>query len=248
MFFSVGRNWLLALCAVGSQVANAETVQLNLEKAIEYAVKQNPSVRIANQDIELKKLADKETTEGLYPTLDFTGSFTHNFKVQTIHMMDRDIKMGSPNTVNAGLALNIPVYSPSLYKTMKLTKTDISLAVEASRSSKLDLIKQVSKAYYQLLLAQDSYEVLAASYSVAEQNYKVISDKFDQGRVSEYDKISAEVQARNIKPQVVSAKNSIALAKLQLKVLMGMDSNVEIEVNDKLENYEAQLKDQIQMS
>jgi outer membrane protein TolC len=29
---------------------------------------------------------------------------------------------------------------------------------------------------------------------------------------------------------------------------MGMDSNVEIEVNDKLENYEAQLKDQIQMS
>lgn len=248
MFFSVGRNWLLALCAVGSQVANAETVQLNLEKAIEYAVKQNPSVRIANQDIELKKLDDKETTEGLYPTLDFTGSFTHNFKVQTIHMMDRDIKMGSPNTVNAGLALNIPVYSPSLYKTMKLTKTDISLAVEASRSSKLDLIKQVSKAYYQLLLAQDSYEVLAASYSVAEQNYKVISDKFDQGRVSEYDKISAEVQARNIKPQVVSAKNSIALAKLQLKVLMGMDSNVEIEVNDKLENYEAQLKDQIQMS
>lgn len=76
----------------------------------------------------------------------------------------------------------------------------------------------------------------------------MISDKFDQGRVSEYDKISAEVQARNIKPQVVSAKNSIALAKLQLKVLMGMDSNVEIEVNDKLENYEAQLKDQIQMS
>ena len=75
---------------------------------------------------------------------------------------------------------------------MSKTKTDIELAVEKSRASKLDLVNQVSKAYYQLMLAQDSYEVLQGSYKLAEDNYNVVNAKYQQGTVSEYDKISAE--------------------------------------------------------
>ena len=46
--------------------------------------------------------------------------------------------------------------------------------------------------------------------------------------MSEYDKISAEVQMRSIKPNVISAANGVTLAKLQLKVLMGITADVEL--------------------
>ena len=77
-----------------------------------------------------------------------------------------------------------------------MTKTDIELAVEKSRASKLDLVNQVTKAYYQLMLSQDSYEVLQKSYELAEENYNIVNAKYQQGAVSEFDKITAEVQMR----------------------------------------------------
>ena len=102
-------------------------------------------------------------------------------------------------------------------------------------------MNQVSKAYYQLMLAQDSYEVLQGSYKLAEDNFNVVNAKYQQGAVSEFDKISAEVQMRSIKPNVISAANAVTLAKLQLKVLMGITADVDIKTDDNLTNYESML-------
>ena len=73
---------------------------------------------------------------------------------------------------------------------------------------------------------------------------KIISTlnaKYQQGAVSEFDKISAEVQMRSIKPNVISAANAVTLAKLQLKVLMGITADVDIKTDDNLTNYESML-------
>ena len=64
---------------------------------------------------------------------------------------------------------------------MSMTKTDIELAVEKSRASKLDLVNQVTKGYYQLMLTQDSYDVLQKSYKLAEDNYNIVNAKYQQG-------------------------------------------------------------------
>ena len=91
------------------------------------------------------------------------------------------------------------------------------------------------------MLAQDSYEVLQGSYKLAEDNFNVVNAKYQQGAVSEFDKISAEVQMRSIKPNVISAANAVTLAKLQLKVLMGITDDVDIKTDDNLTNYESML-------
>mgnify|MGYP000787963136 FL=1 len=152
-------------------------------------------------------------------------------------------KMGQDgtNTANAGLSINLPLFAPAVYRAMSMTKTDIELAVEKSRASELDLINQVTKAYYQLMLAQDSYELLQGSYKLAEDNFNVVNAKYQQGAVSEFDKISAEVQMRSIKPNAISAANAVTLAKLQLKVLMGITADVDIKTDDNLTNYESML-------
>ena len=179
------------------------------------------------------------------------GSLDHTIKAAEMKLNDMSFKMGQDgtNTANAGLSINLPLFAPAVYRTMSMTKTDIELAVEKSRASKLDLVNQVSKAYYQLMLAQDSYDVLLGSYKLAEDNFNIVNAKYEQGAVSEYDKISAEVQMRSIKPNVISAANGVTLAKLQLKVLMGITADVELKTEDSLTNYETavfanQLKDE----
>ena len=225
-----------ALCKVNA-IAQ-ETLRLTLDQAIEIALNDNPTIEVAEQTIELKKISDKETVMGLLPEASLSGAYTRTIKKQTMVMMGQKIEIGIPNQYQGGVTLSLPVFAPALYKSMKLTKTDVALAVEQARASRQDLVNQVTKAFYQMLLAQDSYAVLEKSFAQAEANYNIVKAKFEQGRVSEYDKISAEVQMRNLQPSVISARNAVELSRLQLIVLMNIDPEVEFVLDGNLADYE----------
>ena len=215
------------------------TIDLTLEKAIEIALAENPTIHVVDRDIELKKVADKEAWQALLPTADVNLSLTDNVKVAKMKTSMGEFKMGIDGTVSTvgGVTVNLPLFAPAVYQNMKLTKEDILLAQEKARGSRLDLINQVTKAYYGALLSSDSYEVMKRSYEVAKQNFDVVNEKFKVGRVSEYDKISADVQARNMNAAMVSAETGKTLSLLQLKVLMGVTADVDIAINDSLSRY-----------
>ena len=229
----------LALMLFGS-VRAQETLNLTLDKALEIALADNPTIKVADQEIVLKKEANKEAWMTLLPELSVGGTWQYTIKAPEMKLNGMSFRMGDDDvSTAAGTAtLSLPIFAPAVYKSMSLTKTDILLAQEKARSSRLDLINQVTKAYYQLMLTQDSYEVLQKSYALAEENYNVVNSRYEQGLVSEYDKISAEVQMRNVKPSVVSAENGVRLSKLQLKVLMGITENIDLVVTESLNDYE----------
>lgn len=218
-----------------------ETLTLGLDKALEIALSDNPTIKVAEEEIALKKVDYKETWQNLLPEASISGSLSHTITASQFSIGDQTVKMGKDkaNTATGALNISLPLFAPSVYRAMSMTKTDIELAVEKSRASKQDLVNQVTKAYYQLMLAQDSYDVLQKSYKLAEDNYNIVNAKYQQGAVSEFDKISAEVQMRSVKPSVISAGNAVTLSKLQLKVLMGITADVDIKIDDSLIAYEA---------
>ena len=226
----------LALCTLGATAQ--ETLKLTLDKAIEIALSDNPTIEVAEQTVQLKKISDKETVMGLLPEASLTGAYTRTIKKQTMVMMGQKIEIGIPNQYQGGLSVSLPVFAPTLYKSMKLTKTDVALAVEQARASKQDLVNQVTKAFFQMLLAQDSHTVLEKSYAQSEANFNIVKAKFEQGKVSEYDKISAEVQMRNLQPSVISARNAVELSRLQLVVLMNIDPETTFVLDGNLGDYE----------
>ncbi len=245
------KTLLMGIFLSASVYANAQDVpssapklDLNLGKAIDIALADNPTIKVANQDIELKKIADKEAWMNLLPTLDGQLALSHSITVAEIRTSMGKFKMGMDGTTTAqgGLTLNLPLFAPAIYQNMKMTKDDILLAQEAARGSKLDLIKQVSKAYYAALLAKNSVDVVQKAYDVAEEKFNVIDTKYKLGKSSEYDQLSASVQMRSMKSSLVSTQTGYKLALLQLKVLMGITEDVNININDDLNNYAKDLK------
>lgn len=226
----------LLLCALTTKAQ--EKLALTLEQAIEVALSENPTIQVAEQTIQLKKISDKEAIMGLLPEASLSGAYTRTIKKQTMVMNGMKFQVGIPNQYQGGLTVSLPVFAPTLYKSMKLTKTDVELAVEQARASKQDLVNQVTKAFFQMLLAQDSYAVLEKSYAQAEANFNIVKAKFEQGKVSEYDKISAEVQMRNLQPSVISARNAVELSRLQLVVLMNIEPETEFTLDGNLGDYE----------
>lgn len=237
---ALGANAQVARSASEGSIGRMD---ITLDKAIEIALAENPTIKVADKEIELKKAADAEAWQNLLPTLDANIALQHNVKVAEMRTSMGTFKMGmdGSTTAQGGLSLSLPLYAPTVYQNMKLTKADIKLAQEKARGSRLDLINQVTKAYFSALLASDSYDVITRSYNTAMQNYEVVNNKFKVGKVSEYDKISAEVQMRNTNSSMVSAGTGKNLAMLKLKVLMGVTANVDIFINDSLKAYEGTL-------
>ena len=226
----------LALCTLGATAQ--ETLTLTLDQAIEIALSDNPTIQVAEQTVQLKKISNKETVMGLFPEASLAGSYTRTIKKQTMVMNGMKFQVGIPNQYQGGLSVSLPIFAPTLYKSIKLTKTDVALTAEQARASKQDLVNQVTKAFYQTLLAQDSYAVLEKSFKQSEENFRIVNAKYEQGRVSEFDKISAEVQMRNLQPSVISARNAVELSKLQLLVLMNIEPETEIVLQGSLNDYE----------
>ena len=233
----------LSVDAQEQGMSSLGTMDLTLDKAIDIALAENPTIRVADKDVELKKVADTGAWQSLLPTLDATLSFSHSIKVAEMKIGGNKIKFGQDgsSTATGALTMNLPVFAPAVYQNMKLTKEDILLAQEKARSSRLDLVNQVTKAYYSALLAQDSYGVMKKAYNTSKENFDVVNNKFKVGHVSEYDKISAEVQMRSMNSSLVSAQTGLNLAMLQLKVLMGVTANVDIAIDDSLNRYESTL-------
>lgn len=158
------------------------------------------------------------------------------------------IQMGRLNSWTAGVNVSLPLVVPSLWKNIQLTKVDMELAVEQARASKIDLANQVKKAYYSLLLANDSYVVFRETYVTDSINLQDIKERFAQGLVPEYDVITADVRLKSVIPNILQAENMKKIAELQLKMLMGIENDVPFRILGSLSDYEKTMYEDVLMA
>ncbi len=155
------------------------------------------------------------------------------------------IQMGRLNVYTAGLNVSMPLVVPSLWKNIQMSEVDIKLAIEQARASRIDLKNQVKKAFYSLLLAQDSYNVFKETYRTDSLNLVNIRNRYSQGVVAEYDVITADVRLKSLIPSLLQAGNMMKIAELQLKMLMGLDSEISVDVTGSLTDHEAAMFDRV---
>ena len=223
------------------------TLVLTLDDALQIALSENPTVKIADKTIEAKQYAKKGTYASLWPEISASGAWQNNIKKQVFHIMGQTMEVGTMNNVVGGVSAAMPLVNAQLWKSLKLSAMDVELAVEQARSSRIDMIEQVSKAFYQVLLAKDSYNVYKRVYDNAVENHKIVEKRYSVGQVSEYDFIRSQVSVSNAEPNVFASENSIVLALWQLKALLGVDLEMKVDCAGSLADYEAVMTSQINM-
>ena len=151
------------------------------------------------------------------------------------------IKVGSDNSFNGGIAMGMPVVNAQLWESLKLSALDVELAVEQARSSRIDMVEQVTKAYYGVLLAKESYALFQRVYNNAVSNNEIVKKMYDVGSVSEYDLITSNVSVQNAIPNMIEGEYAVTLALWNLKALLGVDLEKDIDVTGTLMDYTSAL-------
>ncbi|MGZ0051770.1 TolC family protein [Brevibacillus gelatini] len=191
---------------VAAETGNTTTSQaavleeLTLEKAIEQALQTNNTLQNARIDA---KNAD------LNEVLSYTTSAE----------MSKDMINSLENIkdqLNAAKAKYVGNAQGEINKKLN------ALTVKATES-KIRLGAQ--NAYYNLIFAQDDYELKQQSLKRAEAQLKVAKAAFDVGTKAKTDVLQAEMGVAGAKAALTSAANAVEVARMELNDFLGVDLN-----------------------
>ena len=63
-----------------------DTLVLDIKKALEIALSENPTVKVANKEIQKKKYAQKGSYAALFPQVSFAADYNRTLKKQVMYM------------------------------------------------------------------------------------------------------------------------------------------------------------------
>ncbi len=238
---------LFAISQVGhAQQESQSTLNLDLTTALKIAHDNNPTIKIAELEIQRVDYAKKEALGNLLPSLSASGQYTNSIMKSVMFMPEsfsammggqKYMEIGYKNSYTGTVSAALPLVNFSLWEQIKSKQNEIDLILEQARASKIDMTKQVKDAYFAVLLAKNSLKVLERSINNAKETLKTTQTSFEQGVVSEYDLIRAKVQVNNLNPTYISAKNGLELAILQLKMILSLPQDQEIVFVENLEDF-----------
>ena len=233
------KKTILTLCfATLSLWGAAAQMRLTLGEAVDLALSENPTIKVAELEIERFDYVKRQTWGNLLPHLSASGSYQRSIVKSE---MRGGISFGADNTFAVQGDLSLPLFAPQIYRTMKLNDTQMATAVEAARGSRITLVAEVKKAFYNILLAEQSLEVLRESQATVQRTVDDTKLQYDNGLASEYDLLTAQVQLSNLHPTILQTETSVKLAKLLLKMYLSIPEDIEIEVEGELDG----MRDQV---
>lgn len=152
------------------------------------------------------------------------------------------IEMGRLNTMSFGVSAAMPIVNAQLWESVKITGMDVELAVEKARSSRLNMVSQVKNAYYAALFAKEAFDVYREVYENALNNYYETEKKYNVQKATELDMARAKTNVANAIPNVYNAESSVMLSLWQLKAVMGVDLEMNIDVVGSINDYAGMLE------
>jgi cobalt-zinc-cadmium resistance protein CzcA len=201
----------ISFFGINSAMAQEQSQNLTMEKAVAIAFENNPTIKAANLEIEkqesLKKSAfDLDKTALTYKNgqingfqTDFEISVTQDFKFPTVY--------GAQSKLQAA----------------QIALSEVSLALEKNR-----LERDVRAVYMALWFAKNKF-FLISNLESAFQNFAVIAEKrFESGETNLIEKMSAEGKQAEINLLKSEASLDVENLTKQLQLLLNSESSITI--------------------
>lgn len=234
----------LALSGPGvlaAQEAKAPVV-LTLDDAIALALRQNPFHLASQEKIAQAKAGVRQAVSGFLPTLNAQGSDTLEEKLFVLEFPS--LVPGQPPTrmsidftkdYQMSFAFGLPLYAGGrLTAGYKQARYGLQASQESVRLSEQETVLEAKRAFFGYLLAKEFSAVAEEGLALAEKFRQNVQNLHAVGMASKFDLLRSEVQAANLRPQSIRAKNSVEVAALGLKTVCGLELDTPIEVRGEL--------------
>lgn len=234
-----------------------EKMALTLEQSITMALQKNPELQMAEKELDKAKAAIWEARANILPTINASVNFQKAWTIQeqTIPNFIKDmlgpmgelipqiaempdyvkLSFGIENTFTYGANLQQPLFLGGAgWAGIQMATAGKRAAEQNLELKKQTLIYNTTNAFYACILTQQLAQVQEDALAQAQANLEVVKKKHEVGMASGFDKMRAEVEVANWKPEVITGRNNKQMALTQLRAILGLTGNVELSVKGEL--------------
>jgi len=207
------------LAAVTLTPLTAQPVVIDPDSAVEMARANNLSLRQARIDLGTRQRERDTSWNRFLPSLSAGTSLSRSIPQPTL--------VETPWGLSASLSTGLPL-SPSSVQSIRAAELEYQTQALSLERTEKQLERDIRKAFYQLLLRLENIRLLEQSLETAGRRYERVSTNYEFGLASELDKLNAQVNLENLKPELARARTDYQAALMSLKQELGLGRAVEL--------------------
>jgi len=139
------------------------------------------------------------------------------------------------NSFEAKADVSQILFSSAVFRGIGASQIYLQTSEMALKGAAASTILDVKKTFYGILLLKNMLDITKSSLDNAEANLKNVTALHQGGLVSEYDMLQAEVMVENFRPTVIQTENALKTALDGLKIILGYDQDMEIDITGSLD-------------
>jgi outer membrane protein TolC len=215
-----------------ASAASART--FTLDQAIQTALRQNPTVLNAIQEIERTKGVIIQIRAEALPH--FTPNFSYQWTDPNLHSINGSVGSVSGTTgggrssalesdifYNVRITATQLVFNGTTWPSIRGTFFQRDSAYFSLRNTVDQTISTVKTQFYQIVVDKALIEVQQESVHLLETQLKDQQNRFEAGTVPHFNVLQAEVALYNQIPNLITAQNNYRIAQLTLAKTLGLD-------------------------
>jgi outer membrane protein TolC len=163
------------------------------------------------------------------PSLLFPPSSSGFFKTNPIDLPQWHIAWSLQASLNISIAM---------FERMNSLKLDYQSGLLSYEKAKIQLERDVRKAYHNMLLLQENIALLRATFENVERQVQTAQANYNAGLVPELTLLRAQVGRENLRPTIDQAENGLKLSMASFAMSLGMDYNTQfnlVPVNENID-------------
>lgn len=227
------KRWaVIALCAVttnmGSDLKAQEAPAVwNLASCIDYAMQQNIQIRQNRLSATSSRIDVKTAKADLFPSLSFSTSQNLVNRPWTENTGQREYGYNGNYGLNASWTLYNGGRNLKTIEQQKLNSRIAELGVEESEDN---IEIAITQLYIQILYAEESVQINESTLKVSEAQVTRAKELLAVGYIAQSDYAQLEAQYSNDKYLLVNSQAASQNYKLQLKQLLELNGEEEMEL------------------
>ena len=219
---------LLLTGAVSAQKAPESLAQqAQLPDCIQYALENQPTVRQLLIDQEIADRTVRSSLAAWYPQLSAGYNLFHYLKLPVTLIPDattgerRPVALGAKNTSTASFSLTQTLFSRDVLLASRTADVYRLQANQNTISNKIDVVVNVSKAFYDVILTQKQADILTEDIARLQRSLQDATNQYQSGVVDKTDPQRARISLNNTVAQRKQYQDLVGAKYQVLKQLMG---------------------------
>lgn len=227
---------------------NAQEVpnSFSLEEAIVYGLEHNRTVKNAAYDIQAAEKQKWETIATGLPQLSGSVSYQDFLKLQTQVVPAEAfggppgeyaaINFGIKQNLNASATLSQLLFDGSYLVGLQSAKVFLEISKNAKEKTDLEVRKSIINAYGNVLLTNESENILQRNVDVLKKNLSDIEAMYNNGLEEEESVEQLQITLSGVESNLSNIKRLKKIAYQMLNLAMGLDINAKTILTDNLES------------